>query len=133
MFSRTSSPYRQYCRLQVLPCLTRRYRVTTACSHIAVPSIAAGASSARQVVACAAKASEGESRVVFLKKAGLATAAVIAAAPTVVLAEEDGEERKVGDEVTTDSGLHFVVTAVGKGAKPSPGNTIKAHYTGELG
>lgn len=37
---------------------------------------------------------------------------------------------KVGEEVTTDTGLKYTVTAAGKGAKPAPGNMIKAHYTG---
>lgn len=68
----------------------------------------------------------------FLNRAGLAAVATVAAVtstPMVANAEED-DGVKVGEEVTTDSGLKYTVTVAGKGAKPSPGNTIKAHYTG---
>lgn len=70
----------------------------------------------------------------FLNRAGLAAAATVAAvtsSPMVANAEEDDDGVKVGEEVTTDSGLKYIVTVAGKGAKPSPGNMIKAHYTGD--
>ena len=70
----------------------------------------------------------------FLNRAGLAAAATVAAVtstPLVANAEEDDGGVKVGEEVTTDSGLKYIVTVAGKGAKPSAGNTIKAHYTGK--
>ena len=38
---------------------------------------------------------------------------------------------KIGEEVTTGSGLKYVVTVAGKGTKPTAGQTIKAHYTGQ--
>ena len=72
----------------------------------------------------------------YLKAIGLATAATAAtvAAPSIALAEwtPAGEEPevKIGEEVTTGSGLKYVVTVAGKGTKPTAGNTIKAHYTG---
>lgn len=68
----------------------------------------------------------------FLNKAGLAAAATVAAVtatPTIAHAEEE-DGVKVGEEVTTDSGLKYTVTVAGKGAKPNPGNMVKAHYTG---
>jgi hypothetical protein len=34
--------------------------------------------------------------------------------------------------VTTESGLRYKVTTEGVGAVPSPGQTVKAHYTGTL-
>lgn len=87
-----------------------------------------GVSTARQAITCAASAPGGHTRVAFLESAGLTAAAVIGMAPAVTLAD-DGEVT-LGEEVTTDSGLKYVVTAVGKGAKPNTGNTVKAHYTG---
>ena len=83
----------------------------------------------RQVVTCSTSPQTGKTRATFLERAGLMTAAAIAIAPVVTLAA-DGEV-KVGEEVTTASGLKYVVTAAGKGAKPNAGNTIKAHYTGK--
>ncbi len=68
----------------------------------------------------------------FLNRAGLAAVATVAAVtstPLVANAEED-DGVKVGEEVTTDSGLKYTVTVAGKGAKPNAGNTVKAHYTG---
>lgn len=70
----------------------------------------------------------------FLNKAGLAAAATVAAVtgtPTVARAEEE-DGVKVGEEVTTESGLKYTVTVAGKGAKPNPGNMVKAHYTGMI-
>jgi len=32
--------------------------------------------------------------------------------------------------ITTESGLRYKVTTEGTGAVPSPGQTVKAHYTG---
>lgn len=97
-----------------------------------VAASTAGASAARHVIACSAASAKDQTRVGFLKNAGLAAAAAAAsvAVPAIAMAEE-GSELKVGDEATTDSGLMYKVTAVGKGAKPTAGNTIKAHYTGE--
>lgn len=88
----------------------------------------AGFSAGRQTITCAASTPGGHTRVAFLESAGLTAAATIAMAPAVTLAD-DGVVNP-GEEVTTDSGLKYVVTAVGKGAKPNTGNTIKAHYTG---
>jgi hypothetical protein len=34
--------------------------------------------------------------------------------------------------ITTESGLRYKVVAVGNGAIPSPGQTVKAHYTGTI-
>lgn len=56
------------------------------------------------------------------------------ASPVIALAEvggkEEEEEVEIGKEVTTSSGLTYVVTKAGKGAKPNPGDNVKAHYTG---
>jgi len=71
----------------------------------------------------------------FLNRAGLAAVATAAAVTsTPLVANAEGEEDagvKVGEEVTTDSGLKYTVTVAGKGAKPNAGNTVKAHYTGK--
>ncbi|CAN0097588.1 unnamed protein product, partial [Ectocarpus fasciculatus] len=101
--------------------------------------LAASGSSSREVVSCSASTSSSQgggqhSRVAFLNKAGLAaatTVAAVTASPMLARAEE-GDEVKVGEEVTTDSGLKYTVTVAGKGSKPSPGNMVKAHYTGWL-
>ncbi|CAN0060116.1 unnamed protein product, partial [Ectocarpus sp. 8 AP-2014] len=104
--------------------------------------LAAAGSSSREVVSCSASTSSSSSsqgggqhsRVAFLHKAGLATATTVAAvtgSPLLARAEEE-DEVKVGEEVTTDSGLKYTVTVAGKGSKPSPGNMVKAHYTGWL-
>lgn len=37
-----------------------------------------------------------------------------------------------GKTVTTASGLKYVDVVVGKGASPSPGKSVKVHYTGTL-
>lgn len=97
----------------------------------------AGGSSGRKVVSCSASSSSSSqgggkhSRVAFLNRAGLAAAATFAAVTATPMVAHAEEDVKVGEEVTTDSGLKYTVTVAGKGAKPSPGNTIKAHYTGE--
>ena len=68
----------------------------------------------------------------FLNRAGVAAVATVAAvtsSPLVANAEEE-DGVKVGEEVTTDSGLKYTVTVAGKGAKPNAGNMVKAHYTG---
>ncbi|CAM9325925.1 unnamed protein product [Ectocarpus sp. 6 AP-2014] len=104
--------------------------------------LAAAGSSSREVVSCSASTSSSSSsqgggqhsRVAFLNKAGLAAATTVAAvtgSPLLARAEEE-DEVKVGEEVTTDSGLKYTVTVAGKGSKPSPGNMVKAHYTGWL-
>lgn len=110
--------------------------LTYCCITLNVAAVsAAGASSARRGLTCSASSPEGQTRVAYLKKAGLAVAASAVASavvPVVALAEEAKDEVKVGEEVTTQTGLKYVVTVAGKGAKPNAGNTIKAHYTGEL-
>eukprot|EP00904_Undaria_pinnatifida_P009345 jgi/Undpi1/5540/HiC_scaffold_2.g00817.m1 len=99
----------------------------------------AGTSAARRVLTCSASSTGGQqSRASYLKTVGLATAATVAsvAAPSIVLAEGTSaggdDEVKIGEEVTTGSGLKYVVTVAGKGTKPTAGQTIKAHYTGWL-
>lgn len=106
-------------------------------TSLLVAASTAGASAARRVLTCSASSTDGQTRASYLKAIGLATAATVAtvAAPSIALAEgtpADGEpEVKIGEEVTTDSGLKYVVTVAGKGTKPTAGNTIKAHYTGQ--
>lgn len=100
----------------------------------------AGRSSSRKVITCSASSSSSQggvqhNRMAFLNRAGLAAVATVAAVtstPVVVNAEEDDDGVKVGEEVTTDSGLKYTVTVAGKGAKPAAGNMVKAHYTGWL-
>lgn len=47
--------------------------------------------------------------------------------PPAVAAEDDD-----GGFITTESGLQYKVIKEGTGAVPSPGQTVKAHYTGWL-
>jgi peptidylprolyl isomerase len=37
-----------------------------------------------------------------------------------------------GKEITTASGLKYIDEVIGKGESPSPGKTVKVHYTGRL-
>ncbi|CAM9489313.1 unnamed protein product [Sphacelaria rigidula] len=85
---------------------------------------------------CSASSPESESRRSFLSKsakgvAAAAVAAVTIGSPVVALAAEP-DEVKVGEEITSDSGLKYVVTKAGTGAKPNAGDFVKAHYTGWL-
>jgi hypothetical protein len=51
--------------------------------------------------------------------------------PTMVAATDD-ELVTTSDDgfITTESGLRYKVITVGNGAIPTPGQTVKAHYTG---
>lgn len=93
------------------------------------------ASASHQIVRCSASSPESETRLSFLHKSVVRVAAAAAAvsfgSPLIVLADDE-EEVKVGEEVTSDSGLKYVVTKAGTGAKPNPGDFVKAHYTGLL-
>lgn len=84
---------------------------------------------------CSASSPESETRLSFLHKSAVGVAAAAAAvsfgSPLIALADDEGEV-KVGEEVTSDSGLKYVVTKAGTGAKPNPGDFVKAHYTGAL-
>ena len=57
---------------------------------------------------------------------GLATAVVARVAPA------QAEDDLYADFVTTESGMKYKVLKEGDGAIPSPGQTVKAHYTGWL-
>ena len=61
---------------------------------------------------------------------GVAAATFVATsiAPQIARADDD----KYKDFVTTESGLKYKVVKEGTGAKPEPGMTVKAHYTGWL-
>lgn len=56
--------------------------------------------------------------------------AVLAGLPGGAVAADDADP--YADFVTTESGLRYKVTKEGDGAVPSPGQTVKAHYTGWL-
>lgn len=93
----------------------------------------AGSRTSGHLMRCLASASESQCRLAFIKTSGVAvvTAAII---PLVSTAAEVPEEPivKVGEEIISESGLKYVITKVGTGTKPNPGDSIKAHYTGEL-
>lgn len=66
------------------------------------------------------------SRRAFLSQTVATASATLIAAPQVTLAEEEVTY------ITTDSGMKYTVLKEGTGAVPSPGQTVKAHYTGWL-
>lgn len=63
----------------------------------------------------------------FLSKSAAATASI--ALPKAVLADDADP---YADYTTTESGMKYLVTKEGDGAVPSPGQLVKAHYTGWL-
>ena len=68
------------------------------------------------------------SRRDFLSK----SAAVTAAASTLPKAAFADDADPYADYTTAESGMKYLVTKEGDGAVPSPGQTVKAHYTGWL-
>ncbi|CAM9700105.1 unnamed protein product [Chrysoparadoxa australica] len=67
------------------------------------------------------------SRRSFIEQSVASTAAI------ATIATASSAPVSAGDEVqTTSSGLQYIVTKEGSGAKPIPGATVKAHYTGWL-
>lgn len=46
--------------------------------------------------------------------------------------KEQHQKRRVGKEVTTASGLKYVITHEGEGKQAKPGDVVKVHYTGRL-
>jgi peptidylprolyl isomerase len=80
--------------------------------------------------------SSNNNRRSFLHKSAVATTATIAGVssnsilPKSALAEESTDP--YADYTTTESGLKYKITKEGTGAVPSPGQTVKAHYTGWL-
>ncbi|CAM9571587.1 unnamed protein product [Discosporangium mesarthrocarpum] len=105
-----------------------------------VPYAGKGATQVRQQrggeLRCAADSPASQSRDVFLRTSALATSAAVftltSGAGPSYSDEGEGGGPKLGEEVTTSSGLKFKVTKEGKGASPKPGDTIKTDYTGWL-
>ena len=60
--------------------------------------------------------------------AGVASACSMGGFAAPAMAEDD----PYAEFVTTESGMKYKVTKEGDGAIPSPGMTVKAHYTGWL-
>jgi len=69
------------------------------------------------------------SRRTFLEKSIAIASIPIATFPKTSFAADDDPYK---DFVTTESGLKYKVIKEGSGAIPSPGQTVKAHYTGWL-
>jgi len=61
---------------------------------------------------------------------GLASLAAAVFVLVAVVLDDGGA--KLGDEVTTDSGLKYVDLEAGTGATPAAGQTVFVHYTGTL-
>lgn len=80
---------------------------------------------------------KNDNRRSFLHKTAMTTAATVAGVssgstlfPNSAIADESNDP--YADYTTTESGLKYKVTKEGTGAVPSPGQTVKAHYTGWL-
>ena len=78
-----------------------------------------------------------DNRRSFLQKTAMTTAATVAGVssgssllPKPAFAEDSNDP--YADYTSTESGLKYKVTKEGTGAVPSPGQTVKAHYTGWL-
>jgi len=69
-------------------------------------------------------------RRAFLQTAATVTASTVVSTPGV--AHSVAADEPYADFQTTESGLRYKVTKEGDGAIPSPGQTVKAHYTGWL-
>lgn len=81
--------------------------------------------------------SSSDNRRTFLHKTAMTAASTVAGIssgstllPKSASAEESNDP--YADYVTTESGLKYKVTKEGTGAVPSPGQNVKAHYTGWL-
>lgn len=81
--------------------------------------------------AVAYSASSADRRT-FLSKSITSGALIPAFLSTPTMAATDDELVTTSDDgfITTESGLRYKVIAVGNGAIPAPGQTVKAHYTG---
>jgi len=76
-----------------------------------------------------ANSNAAASRRDFLAKTSAAAAAVSVASPLVAVADDADP---YAEYTTTESGMKYLVTKEGDGAVPSPGQLVKAHYTGWL-
>jgi peptidylprolyl isomerase len=76
-------------------------------------------------------ANENVDRRAFIRFTGAAAAAT--AVNTGFIQPARAADDPYADFVTTESGLKYKVTKDSDGAIPSPGATVKAHYTGWLG
>ena len=81
--------------------------------------------------AVAYSASSADRRT-FLSKSIATSGIATAFLSTKAMAAADDELAKPSDDgfITTESGLRYKVVATGSGAIPTPGQTVKAHYTG---
>lgn len=68
----------------------------------------------------------------FLTKSASAAAAVTSSVTLPKVAIADDATDPYADYTTTESGMKYLITKEGDGAVPSPGQTVKAHYTGWL-
>ena len=98
--------------------------------------LAIGGSSAFSLSMSSASPRESTSldRRKFFGVASAGTAAVITGAAAVVPPSFAAEDDPYADFITTESGLKYKVTKEGSegAAIPSPGQSVKAHYTGWL-
>jgi len=76
--------------------------------------------------------SSNASRRTFLSKSAATAVAGVASASVLPKAALAVEDEEFPGFTTTESGMKFKVTKEGTGAIPTPGQTVKAHYTGWL-
>ncbi len=107
-----------------LPIVTRRRKKMAFAKKLVLAIALAGATTAAYGYSI-----NNSNRRDFLSKS-VSTATAVTGAASLPKAAIADDSDPYADYVTTESGLKYKVTKEGTGAIPSPGQTVKAHYTG---